>query len=159
MLKAEADHLSLDILKPAQVASTQIEKAAYQMTEEENVQFWGSFLDEDCSKKNIGADNVSVSLTHEHIGAPFILIVQVTDDKDKYTVAMIIQQVYKGSHEEHPRRKIHRREMKFNPYLPIKLKCPKLFEVKDQINPVLQLYDEGAESRRNNFAGPADGQF
>jgi len=64
---------------------------------------------------------------------------------------MVIQQVYKDSHEEHPRRRAHRREMKFDPYLPIKLKCPKLFEVKDQINPVLQLYDEGAESRRHSF--------
>jgi len=91
MLKAEADHLSLDILKPAQVASTHIEKAAYQMTEEENVQFWDSSLDEDYSKKNSGANNVSVSPTHEHIGAPFILIVQATGDKDKYTAAMIIQ--------------------------------------------------------------------
>lgn len=54
---------------------------------------------------------------------------------------------------------MHRGEMKFDPYLPIKLKCPKRFEVKDQINPVLQLYDEGAESRRNNFDGPSVGQF
>jgi len=50
--------------------------------------------------------------------------------------------VYKGSCKEHPRRKIHKRGMKFDPYLPIKLKCPKLFEVEDQINPVLLIYDE-----------------
>jgi len=132
---------------------------AFQMTEKEDAHFWNSYLDEDCSKKNSGADNVSVSPTHEHIGAPFILIVQAIDDKDKYTIAMIIQQVYTGSHEEYPRRKIHRGEMKFVQYLPLKLKCPKLFEVDDQINPVLQLYDEGAESRRNNFRGPANGKF
>lgn len=35
MPKAETDHPSLDILKPAQVAWTQIEKAACQVTEEE----------------------------------------------------------------------------------------------------------------------------
>ena len=101
-----------------------------------------SSLDEDCSKKDSGADNVSVSSTHEHIGTPFIFIVQATDDKDKYTTTMSIQQVYKGSSKEHPRRKIHRREMKVDPYLPIKLKCPKLFEVEDQINPILLIYDE-----------------
>ena len=49
--------------------------------------------------------------------------------------------------------------MKFDPYLPIKLKCPKLFEVEDQINPVLQLYDEGAESSRSSFDGLSVGQF
>ena len=72
---------------------------------------------------------------------------------------MIIQQVYTSSHEEHPRRKIHKEGMKVDPYLPIKLKCPKIFEVEDQINPVLQLYDERAETRRNNFDGPSVGQF
>lgn len=36
MLKDEADHLSLDIPKPAQMASTQIKMAAYQMLEEED---------------------------------------------------------------------------------------------------------------------------
>ena len=49
--------------------------------------------------------------------------------------------------------------MKFDPYLPIKLKCPKLFEVEDQINPILLIYDESIERRRNNFGGPVDGQF
>jgi len=96
--------------------------------------------------------------THEHIGTPFIFIVQATEYVDKYTT-MIIQQVYKGSHEEHPRRKIHRREMKVDPFFPIKPKCHKLFEVEDQINLVLQLYNEGAKSRRNNFDGSADGKF
>ena len=137
MLKAEADHLSLDIMKPAQVASTQIEMATYQMTEEEHVQLWDSSLDEDCSKKDSGPDNVSVSPTHEHIGTPFIFIMQDTSDKDKYTATVVIQQVYKGSCEERPRRKIYRGEMKFDQYLPLKLKCPKLFEVDDQINHVL----------------------
>jgi len=55
---------------------------------------------------------------------------------------MVIHQVYKGSCKQHPRRKIHRREMKFDPYMPSKLNCPKLFEVDDQINPVLLIYDE-----------------
>jgi len=36
MIKAETDHLNIDILKPAQMASTQTKKAAYQMTEEED---------------------------------------------------------------------------------------------------------------------------
>jgi len=75
-----------------------------------------------------------VSPTHEHIGALFILIMQATYDKNKYRATVIIQQVYKGSCEEHPRRKIHRGEMKVDPYLPMKLKCPKLFEVADQLN-------------------------
>lgn len=72
-----------------------------------------------------------MSSAHEHICTPFILIVQATGDKDKYTATMIIQQVYKGSHEEHPRMRTHRKGMKFDPYLPIKLKFPKLFEVDD----------------------------
>jgi len=54
---------------------------------------------------------------------------------------------------------MHRREMKVDPFLPIKLKYPKLFEVGDQLNLVLQLYNERAESRRNNFGGPSVGQF
>lgn len=54
---------------------------------------------------------------------------------------------------------MHRRGMKFDQYLPLKLKCPKLFEVDDQINHVSQLYDEWAESRRNNYDGPLVGQF
>ena len=45
--------------------------------------------------------------------------------------------------------------MKVDPFLPIKLKCPKLFEVDDKENHVLKLYDEGAESRRNNFGWPS----
>ena len=49
--------------------------------------------------------------------------------------------------------------MKFDPYLPIKLKCPKLFEVDDQINPVLLIYDELVKRRRDNFDGPSVGQF
>jgi len=81
-------------------------------------------LDEDCSKKDSVADNVSVSPTHEHIGASFIFIVQVTKDTKKYTTNMIIQQVYKGSHEEQPRRKAYRKGMKVDPYPPIKLKSP-----------------------------------
>jgi len=67
--------------------------------------------------------------------------------------------VYKSSHEEHPSRRVYRKGMKFDPYLPIKLKCPKLFEVEDQINPILLIYDESIERRRNNFGGPVDGQF
>ena len=61
---------------------------------------------------------------------------------------MVIQQVYKGSSKEHPRRKIRRGEMKCDPYLPIKLKCPKLFKVGDQINPILLIYDELAHRRQ-----------
>ena len=159
MLKANMDNICLDILKPAQVASKQIERAAFQMTEEEGVQLWDSSLDEDCSKKNEGAHDVFVSSTHEYIGTPFILIVQATNDKDKYIATVVIQQVYRSSHEKHPRRRAYRREIKFDPYLPIKLKCPKLFEVDDQINLVLQLYEEPTERRRNNFYGPSIGQF
>jgi len=142
MLKAKTDHLSLDILMSAQMVSTQIERAAYQITEEEDAQSWNSYLDVDCFKKNEGADSVPVTPTQEYTGSLFILVVQIIDDKDKYTAAMIIQQVYKGSCEELPRRKIHRREMKVDPFLPTKLKCPRLFEVEDQINHVLLIYDE-----------------
>jgi len=125
----------------AQVASTQIERAACQMTEEEGAQSWNSSLDADCSDKNEGADDVSVSPAQEYIVSSFILVVQTLKDTEKYTT-MIIQQVYTGSHEEHSRRKIHRKGMKFDPYLPTKLKSPKLFEVEDQINHVLLIYDE-----------------
>ena len=58
---------------------------------------------------------------------------------------MTIQQVYIGSHEEHLRKKIHRGEMKFDQYLPLKLKSPKFFEVDDQINPILQVFDESTD--------------
>ena len=49
--------------------------------------------------------------------------------------------------------------MKYRSSTPDKAKCPKLFEVDDQINPIFQIYDEPAEGRRNSFDGPADGQF
>lgn len=61
------------------------------MTEEEGVQLWDSSLDEHYSKKDSGANKFSVSPTHEHIGTPFIFIVQAIGDKDKYTTVMIIQ--------------------------------------------------------------------
>jgi len=112
------------------------------MTEEEDVQFWESSLDEGCSKEDAGAGDVCLSSTREYIGSPFLLTVQATDSTKKCTTFIIIQQVYKGSHEEHPRRKIRRGEMKFDPYLLIKIECPKLFEVEDQINHVLLIYDE-----------------
>ena len=51
MLKTEVDHISLDILKSSQMASTQIEKAAYQMTKEADAQSLNSYLDVDCFKK------------------------------------------------------------------------------------------------------------
>lgn len=62
--KVNIDHLSLDILMPAQMASTQIEKAACEVTKEEGAQFWDSSLDVDCSKEDEGADEVSVSSGH-----------------------------------------------------------------------------------------------
>ena len=116
-------------------------------------------MDEDCSKQDEGEDDVAVFPTQEHIGTPFILVFQATYDIKKYTAFMVIQQVYRGPHEEHPRRKAYRKGMKFDPYLPIKVKCPKLFEVEDQINPIFQIYDEGAKRRRNSFDGPAASQF
>ena len=63
MPKDNTDHLSLDISMLAQVASTQLERAACQMTEEEDAQFWGSSLDEDCAKQDAGAGDVCVSST------------------------------------------------------------------------------------------------
>lgn len=99
-------------------------------------------MDEDCLNKNKGADDVYISSAQENNGSSFILDVQTTHDTKVCTASMIIQQVYKGSYKEHPRRKIHRGEMKVDPFLPIKLKCPILFEVEDQINPVLLIYDE-----------------
>jgi len=65
--------------------------------------------------------------------------------------------VYKGSHEEHPRRRAYREGMKYRSSLPDKVKCPKLFEVDDQINPILQIYDERAERQRNSFDGRTNG--
>ena len=90
MLKAETDHLSLDILIPAQLASIELERVAYQMTEEEGAQSWNSSLDVDYSKKNKGVDYVSVSPAQENDGASSILVVQTTKETDKYTAAMII---------------------------------------------------------------------
>jgi len=43
--------------------------------------------------------------------------------------------------------------MRFDPYLPIELKCPKLFEVEDQINPILLIYDKLAD--RQQFWWPS----
>jgi len=120
------------------------------MTEEEGEKSWDSPLD-------AGVDDVFVSSTHEHIGTPFILIVQATDDTEKYTAFIVIQKVYKGSHEEHSRMRVYRQGMKFDRSLPDKVKCHKLFEVEDQINPILQIYDERAERRGNNFGGLVDG--
>jgi len=142
ILKAETDHLSFDLLEPAQMASIQIEKTAYQMTKEKDVQSWNPSLDEDCSNKGLRAKNVSVSHAQEYNGASFILVVQTTIDTDEYRVFMVIQQMCKCSHEEHPRRKIQRGEVKVDPYLPVKLKFPNLFEVEDQINLVLLIYDQ-----------------
>jgi len=53
--------------------------------------------------------------------------------------------------------RVYRKGMKFDPYLLDKVKCPKLFKVEDQINPILQIYDESAERRRNSFDGPTNG--
>ena len=83
-------------------------------------------------------------------------MVQAIDDSKRYTTFIVIQQVYKGSHIEHPRRKVYRKGMKFDPYLPDKVKCSKIFEVDDQINPILMIYDEPAERRRNSFDGPSE---
>lgn len=94
-----------------------------------------------------------MSPAEEHLGSPFILVMQTTNDTEKYIASMLIQQVYKSSHEEHPRRKIHRGEMKFDQYLPLKLQFSKLFEVEDQINPVLLIYDEPAD--RQQFWWPS----
>jgi len=91
ILKVETDHLSLDIIKPVQVASTQSGKVAYQMIEEEDAQLWDSSLDEDCSKKHAEANDVSMPPAQEYNGASFILVVQATDDVGKYTISMIIQ--------------------------------------------------------------------
>ena len=94
-------------------------------------------MDEECSEKSKGADHVFVSPTQEHRGSPFILVVQTIGNTDKYTPETVIQQVYKGSGEEHPRTRTYREGMKYRSSLPNKLKCPKLFEVDDQINHVL----------------------
>jgi len=57
--------------------------------------------------------------------------VQATDDTEKYTTTVVIQQVYKGSHEEHPRMRAYKEGVKYKPSLPKKIKCHKLFEVED----------------------------
>jgi len=88
--KADTDHLSLDVLKPAQVASTQLEGAVYQITEEEGAQRWDTSLDADYSKKYAGANEVFVSSTQEYHGSPFILIVQAIDDTDRYIATIVI---------------------------------------------------------------------
>lgn len=80
--------------------------------------------------------------TQEYIGSPFILIVTATNDIVKYTATIFIQHVYKSFHKEHLRMREYREGVKYKPSLPNKVKCPKLFEVDDQINPILQVFDE-----------------
>lgn len=145
MPKVDMDKLRLDITKPAQLASTQPEKAVCQTIEEEGPQIWDTFFDGACSKKATGAGEVFVSPTQEYIDSPFILIVQATDDTSKYAITLIIQQVYKSFHERHPRMRSYREGVKYKPSLLDKVKCPKIFEVDDQINKILQVFDELAD--------------
>jgi len=60
------------------------------MTKEEGAQSWDSSLGVDCSKRDEGVDEVSVSPAKEYIGSPFILIMQATDEKDKYIATIVI---------------------------------------------------------------------
>jgi len=60
------------------------------MTEEEDAQFWDSYLDVDYPKPNARGDDVSVSPAQEYNGVSSILVVQTTKDTNKYTAAMII---------------------------------------------------------------------
>ena len=59
--------------------------------------------------------------------------------------------------------KAYKYVVKYKPSLPDKVKCLKLFEVEDQINPISQIFDEPthrpAERRRNSFDGAIEGQF
>ena len=90
MPKADMDNLSLDIPKPAQLASTQLERAVYQITEEEDARFLDTSLDVDCSKKDVGADEVFMSPAQEYIGSPFIVIVKATNGSDKCTTIIVV---------------------------------------------------------------------
>lgn len=127
------------------MASTHPEKAVHQITEEQGSQIWGTFFDGACSKEATEANEVFVSLTQECIGSPFILIVQATNDIVEYTTVLVIQQVYKSFHEGHPRMRAYKEGVKYKPSLPDKVKCLKLFEVGDQINKILQVFDELAD--------------
>jgi len=145
MPKADMDNLSLDIPKPTQLASTQLERAVCHITKEEGAQIWDTSLDGACSKKVAGAGEVFVSPTQECIDSPFILIMQATKDTVEYTATLIIHQVYKSFHEEHPRTRAYKEGVKYKPSLPNKVKCLKIFEVDDQINLILHVFDEPAD--------------
>lgn len=136
------DNPCLNILKPAQVASTQCERVVCQIIEEEGAQFWDTSLDWAGSKQATEAGEVFMSHTQEYIDSQFILIVQATNDIAKYAATLVVQQVYKSLHEEHPRMRAYREGVKYNPSLPHKVKFPKLFEVYDKINPILKIFDE-----------------
>lgn len=72
------------------MASTQLERVVFQITEEEGAQIWDTSLDGACSKKSIGAGKVFVSHTQGCIDSPFMLIVQATKDIAKYTTTLVI---------------------------------------------------------------------
>lgn len=72
MPKVDMDNTCLDVPEPAQLASTQLEGAVCQIIEEEGAQMWDTSLDVDCSKEDVGADEVFVSSTQEYTSSPFI---------------------------------------------------------------------------------------
>ena len=53
--------------------------------------------------------------------------------------------MYKSSHEKHPRMRAYREGVRYKAFLPDKVKFPKCFEVDEQINLILQIFDELAD--------------
>lgn len=97
MPKVVMDKLSLEITKPYQLASTQLKKSVFQITEEEGPLIWDMSFDGACCDGAIGIGEVPVSPTQECIDSSFILTFQVTKDTTTCEVDLIIQQVYKTS--------------------------------------------------------------
>ena len=105
-------------------------------------QIWDMFFDGACSDEAAGTCEGLVSPTEEYIDSSFILNFQVTNDTTEYKADLIIQQVYKTFQAKHPRLKAFRDEVKYRPSLPDNFKCWNFFEVEDQINRILQVFDE-----------------
>jgi len=103
------------------------------------------FFDGVCSEGDAGTGEVLVFPTQECIDSSFILTFQVTNDTSKCEADLILQQVYKTSQSKHLRLKAYAEEVKYRPSLPDNIKCSKLFEVEDQINRLLQVFDELAD--------------
>lgn len=120
-------------IKESQLASMQLRKLVFQITEEEGPQIWDIFFDGACSKEVTGVGVVLVSPTEECIHLYFKLTFQVTNNIAEYKALilglnaakemgikglklfgdadLIIQQVNKNFQAKHPRLKAYKDEV------------------------------------------------